>query len=241
VTEDAPTIDLRRSGPSEDEWMAVTARLPPFVLPPVRRLVVVSPHPDDETFGAGGLIATADELGLGVLVVSVTDGEAASALPDLALVRRRELLAALPHLCPAGRYDVVRLGVPDGRVGEHEAAVRRRVRRWIRATDLVVSTLGDDGHPDHESTARAAIDAAWSVGAAARTVPIWAWHCHQPLHSPIGAGHRLDLGPDARRRKHEAVRRFASQIDAPDPVVPPFMLERLLRPFEVLVDPVGAG
>lgn len=241
TTDDRPRIDLRRSGPGEAEWAAVTARLPPFRFPPVRRLVVVSPHPDDETLGAGGLIATADARDLGVLVVSVTDGEAASPRPNLALVRRQEMQAALADLCPRGRYDVVRLGVPDGQVADREADVRRLVRRAIRPTDLVVSTLADDGHPDHESTARATIEAASSAGAAVRTVPVWAWHCHEPLHSPIGTGHRLDLDPAAADRKRVASRRFASQTALPDPVVPPFMLDRLLRPYEVLVDPLGVG
>ena len=41
-----------------------------------QRLVVVSPHPDDEVLACGGLMALAHQSGLRVMVVSVTDGEA---------------------------------------------------------------------------------------------------------------------------------------------------------------------
>jgi hypothetical protein len=39
-----------------------------------RRLLVVSPHPDDETFGCGAAIARAATTGAGVTVVVATDG-----------------------------------------------------------------------------------------------------------------------------------------------------------------------
>jgi hypothetical protein len=41
---------------NESEWRTVFAKLPNWT-PPVRRIVVVSPHPDDETLGLGGFIA----------------------------------------------------------------------------------------------------------------------------------------------------------------------------------------
>jgi GlcNAc-PI de-N-acetylase len=39
------------------------------------RLLVIAPHPDDETVGAGGAIATARERGWNVTVVFVTSGD----------------------------------------------------------------------------------------------------------------------------------------------------------------------
>ena len=47
----------------------------PLSLEGISRLVVVAAHPDDETLGAGGLIATAARLGCAVDIVCATDGE----------------------------------------------------------------------------------------------------------------------------------------------------------------------
>ena len=64
-------------------------------------VVVVSPHPDDETLGVGGLLAELLARGWSVCVVAVTDGEAAhgrqvpSAARRLARRRRAEQEAAL--------------------------------------------------------------------------------------------------------------------------------------------------
>src|SRR5205823_1168784 len=91
---------------------------------PRGRLVVVSPHPDDETLGAGGIIHDLCAGGWTVTVVAVTDGEAAygrddaSAVERLAAIRRQEQSRAIAHL---GKVDVLRVGVPDGEVANAAA------------------------------------------------------------------------------------------------------------------------
>ncbi|PYM62192.1 MAG: hypothetical protein DMD79_11115 [Candidatus Rokuibacteriota bacterium] len=50
-------------------------RLPDAFPPPTTRLLVVSPHPDDETLGAGGLIQRVLHRGGAVAVVLVTSGD----------------------------------------------------------------------------------------------------------------------------------------------------------------------
>ena len=47
----------------------------------------------------------------------------------------------------------------------------------------------------------------------------------------------MDLGPDLTRRKRRAVRCFATQLTGPDPVLPAAVIERLTRPYEVLLGP----
>jgi LmbE family N-acetylglucosaminyl deacetylase len=233
----APVIDLRRAGPDDREWSRRIAGLRPFAWPDAGRLVVVSPHPDDETLGAGGLIAAAADRGLAVLVVAVTDGEASAPVDDLAAVRRRELVAAMGRLDPSGEIDLVHLGLPDGDVTSHVSRLVSILGAELRETDLVACPLLDDGHPDHEATSRAAIVAAAGAGAAVRTFPVWAWHWHEPMTSPINSATRLPLTADVRARKRAAIACYESQLRGDEPVVPAHVLVRLDRATEVFVTP----
>ena len=70
------TFDHRERGTDESVWAASAvldgvARIPE--LP--EHLVVLAAHPDDDTLGAGGLMATAAVAGTDVTVVFASDGE----------------------------------------------------------------------------------------------------------------------------------------------------------------------
>src|SRR5580692_8282234 len=101
VVADRSSFDTSIPGTPECYWAALE---PPAWSPRAGPLVVVAPHPDDETLGAGGLIHTwAARHGLPVVIVSVTDGEAACPeIPNLAAVRRSELEAARRELGSEG-------------------------------------------------------------------------------------------------------------------------------------------
>src|SRR5262245_28993582 len=100
----------------------------PLELPPDARVMVVAPHPDDETIAVGGLLARLSRAGVPLRVIFVTNGDG---YPDavtrtvaarnptsadyLAFGRRREqeALTALARLGVSER-DVRFLGFPDG-------------------------------------------------------------------------------------------------------------------------------
>ena len=99
----------------------------PLTIGPGERLVVVSPHPDDETLGAGGLIQRVLARGGSVRVVLITagDGYVEAVVHELGLPRPRpaqyvaygnrrlkEAGSALRILGPAARLEF--LGFPDG-------------------------------------------------------------------------------------------------------------------------------
>lgn len=232
-----PALDLSRPGPSETTWSAALSGLSSFVWPDVERLVVVSPHPDDETFGAGGLIATAVQRALPVLVVCVTDGEAAFAHPDLGALRRQELTCALAQLGANGSVSADHLALPDGQVGAHTEELHDLLARRIGERDLVVCPVADDGHCDHDAVSDVATAVAVERGAALRWYPVWSWHCHRPERSSLTSAERLVLDPEARRAKQAAMRCYRSQLEGAEPVVPPMMLDRLDRSFEAIVTP----
>ncbi|MGH8323125.1 MAG: PIG-L deacetylase family protein, partial [Steroidobacteraceae bacterium] len=91
-------FDSRNLGTPDSYWQTELASAPTWK-PPAGPIVVVAAHPDDETFGAGGLIHSCALADQEVVVITVTDGEGARTdLPQPGTVRRRELRAALSCL-----------------------------------------------------------------------------------------------------------------------------------------------
>jgi LmbE family N-acetylglucosaminyl deacetylase len=216
------------------ELGAATAAGPPLV---------VAPHPDDEVLGVGGLLSV-----LGAAeVVAVTDGEAShpdsSAVPrtTLAAMRRAETMQALRRLGLAD-VQVHRLGLPDG--GVSERALTQVLAALLRPDRWCIATWRGDGHPDHEAVGRAAAAACRERGARLIEYPIWAWHWASPGDDalPWERARRVSLPEPVLRRKAEAISMFRSQIAPLGPeqadaaVLPPWVLVRFLRPYEVVFE-----
>ena len=166
------------------------------------RLLVFSPHPDDESLGAGGLIQRVLKAGGKVKVVFVTSGDGfpegvekenhvthptAKDYRKYGVERRMEALKAVAAL-GLNEHDAIFLGFPDGgltylrlKFRSHPLAYRSPFTRKnrppvfeciIRNTDytgqdllkeikeviagfrpnMVVTTPGEDQHPDHNAT-----------------------------------------------------------------------------------------
>lgn len=232
-----PPIDLDDAGVDEAAWLAATARLPRWrARVPGRRVVVVAPHPDDETLGVGGTVGMLAAAGAAITIVCATDGEAAPtslSAEELADRRRRELRHAVRHLAPDAQ--VLRLGLPDGHLAEARRALVDALVDILEPGDLVLATLDGDGHPDHDAAGAAARLAAMVRCAELWWYPVWAWHWHDPEASLIAAGRRVELTPAARRAKAAALAEYTSQVGGAGAVVPARHVRRCTRPFEVLV------
>lgn len=243
----SPAFDHRDDGTPEDRWRpALTAAAPALLeLPGYRRLVVVAAHPDDETLGAGGLLAAASRLGLAVTVLVATLGEASHPRSsthtpqDLARVRQVEVRTAVGLLAPSAQVRI--LGLPDGRLTEHRDELRAAVDDCLEGpTTLVAAPFVSDGHPDHEAAGAVANEAAAAVGAVSLGYPIWMWHWGVPGELPAGLL-RLDLEHPDLDRKKEALQCHRSQIhplsDLPgdEAIVPPAFASHFDRDYEIFV------
>jgi LmbE family N-acetylglucosaminyl deacetylase len=129
-------------------------------------------HPDDESFGLGGILSALSGAGVTVRVLCLTHGEASTlgAVTGLAEVRAAELRRAATVL---GVGDVELLDFPDGGLADIPSGVLEVVvEERMDATDLVVvfEPGGVTGHPDH----RAATAAAARV-AARRGLSVLEW------------------------------------------------------------------
>lgn len=240
-------FDHRDPGTSEDAWRrrAPWRDAPPLSLD-IDRLLVVAAHPDDETLGAGGLIATAHAHGIPVSVLVLTDGEAATPdSPATALTRRRECLTALDAL---GGASVRFAGLPDARLRDHEARVRAAIALSLAedpdARTLLAVPWWGDGHGDHRVAGEAALRLA---GARVPVVgyPIWMWHWESPDRADAANWRTLALAPPAQGAKETALRAYESQLAGAGPDEPPIlhagMQAHFRRAVEVFIAPPTAA
>ena len=220
------SFDAREPGTPAATW-AADPRLAAVPLDPRLpggdgSLLVLAAHADDETLGAGALVAAAARSGRRVTVVVVTDGTAshpASPTTTTAVmgdVRRREARAALDELGPGIR--LVALGVPDGAVREHRAAVRERLAELVEelAPTLVVSTWRGDGHRDHRVLGELAAEVAAAADPAPELYeyPVWMWHWATPGHPDVPWTQLVGVAvpEEARRAQQDALARYVSQV-----------------------------
>lgn len=180
--------------------------------PPLARTVVIVPHPDDEVLAFGGTLCRQYGRKLDVVVLAVTDGEAAygsSSRSMLAAIRRHEQLGAVRRLgCRAP--NIVRFGLPDGKVDEHEDHLVELLSDWIKPHDFVIAPWIHDWHPDHEAVGRA-VNAAVPDSARLWSGIVWG-HFHPERASQLdGPVIRVQLTPSEQIRRAIALRVHASQ------------------------------
>lgn len=169
-----------------------------------RKLLVVTAHPDDESFAFGGTIARCADRGGEVTLLCLTRGELGwaggaprpSFIPELARIRTGELQQAATIL---GIATTKLLEFPDSRL--HEVAPRALVDVIKDAVETcrpdVVLTFGEDGlywHKDHAIVFYRTVTAVSSFGGEAPRL----------LHATLARGSMREivtasLGPEAGR------------------------------------------
>jgi LmbE family N-acetylglucosaminyl deacetylase len=204
-------------------------------MPQERSIVIVAPHPDDETLGAGGLIATQRSRQIPVTLLAVTDGETAyPEVPDLGSTRRVEQWRAAEALGLA-RNAIIRFRLCDSAVAESESTLTDRIEACIDSNTLLVAPWQRDPHPDHEACGRAAGTAAGRKGATLICYFFWTWHHFGPECLNGLPLRRLPLSADARARRAKALACHRSQLDRAEgmPILPETLLAPARRPFEI--------
>ena len=249
------TFDHRAEGTREESWLTAErwAEVPALVLTNLTRLVVVAAHPDDESLGAGGLMARAASLGVPIMVVVATNGDASHpnsptmSRQALAELRQTELRAAVTFVAP--RADVVFLNLPDGKLAEHSAALQAQLDGLELAPGaLMVAPWREDGHGDHDVAGVIAAQVARASGAQILEYPIWMWHWAAVNDNAVPWDRfvTLKLGGGEREAKTRAIGAHLSQIEPLSDAVGDEALlgedfrDYFLRPFEVFITPLGS-
>ncbi|MED7666335.1 PIG-L family deacetylase [Pseudomonas moraviensis subsp. stanleyae] len=241
-------------GTSLQQWQGSQrlAELPAIdildLVPLGSRAVIVAPHPDDEVLGCGGIMQLLAAAGRPLQLISVTDGSASHPgsqrwpVERLSVVRPQESAEALRRLgLPMHSLKWLRGGFTDTQVAAQETGLSEFIAGYLHASDVVFTTWREDGHSDHEAVGRASVEAARRVGATCHELPVWTWHWATPEDAsvPWERARKILLSPTHIARKRHAAHAFASQLEGDrdvglGPVLAPYVLDRLLQPFEVV-------
>jgi LmbE family N-acetylglucosaminyl deacetylase len=221
------------AGTLEADWRAwlTTRPLPRLdledLLPSTGRLLVLAAHPDDETLGAGGLIAVAADRGLEVDVVVATAGEGSHpnsptiTAGDLARERTREAVRALAELAPSARVHL--LDLPDGGLARRSTALREQLERVAaprsrdgRRVSVVAAPWRADGHTDHDAAGAVAVEVAGALGVPLLEYPIWVWHWADVDDDRVAWDRAvsLPLSPKTLQQKRSAIACHRTQVTA---------------------------
>lgn len=239
------TFDGRASGTPAATWSADPRfrDLPALALRRTGRTVVVAAHPDDETLGAGGILAELADAGCPAEVVIVSDGSAShpgspTLDPDaLAACRWAEVVEAVHLLSPDS--PITMLGHPDGGLREVRDAIESDLRALLsdgHPVEQLVATWRGDGHRDHRIVGEVCATLADELGCTFLEYPLWLWHWATP-DDPRVPWDRLrvvELADSSVVRKHRAVAAHATQV-APlsaDPHDAPALHHAFLRTFD---------
>jgi LmbE family N-acetylglucosaminyl deacetylase len=216
-------------------------------------VLVLAPHPDDESLGCGGLIADCVSRGQIIRVMILTDGSAShpnsrSYPPDrLAALREAETRDALAALGVASEF-VTFLRLPDGRApirGKGFKTVTMRIVEAVREWGIVTicTTWPGDPHHDHRAAYRLGEIAAQRTKARLLCYPIWGWTLPSNAWVPSIAQHggRIDITPHlpAKQRAIACHRSQTTDLIADDPTafrLSPAFLANFTRSFEVFFD-----
>lgn len=183
-------------------------------------VVVIFPHPDDESFGASGTISKFRDEGIPVTYLCGTLGEMGRNMGNpvfanretLSTFRKKELTEAARQL----DIQVEMLGYRDKTLEfepRHEVAAHLKERiEALGATIVITHYPGYAVHPDHDALGAAVVEAVGKMNEANRP-QVW-------MHA-ISNNHEQDLGKpdivyDVRpywERKLAAIKAHLSQAD----------------------------
>jgi LmbE family N-acetylglucosaminyl deacetylase len=214
--------------------------------------LILAPHPDDESLGAGGLIAAACAAGTAPVVIILTDGGASHPgscsfpPPKLAQLREAEALHAT-SLLGLPRQNLYFFRQPDGQLAAEGDAFGPMVRQAAaigtqHGCGLVIGPWGGDPHCDHEAAAAIAAALAEHFNWRLLSYPVWGWlrDGNDFFEEQSQSGWRLDIRAWLPQ-KAQAIAAHASQYgdlisDSPTGFrLPPELLEIFARNFEVFI------
>jgi LmbE family N-acetylglucosaminyl deacetylase len=222
------------------------ARAKSFTVVGSAATLVLSPHPDDEALGCGGLIAAKRDAGIRVHICYLTDGSGSHlghpTLTPALLARTREAEAREAcRVLGVDQAEVTFLGACDGTLDRLVPAEATALADKIAAVLARVSPgelllpCRADGSSEHEAVFRLVQTALGNFSGPAPRVlefPVWAWRDPRRLWRPLRAAQvwRAEL-PGQLVRKRRAVAAHRSQVEPQPPQAEPALAPEFVSCF----------
>ena len=176
------------------------------------RVLVIAPHPDDETLGCGGVIALHLRAGDTVTVAIVTDGGGSRAgglsRERIVALRREEAREAVGRLSGA---TLMQMGLPEGEWRHEELVERLSALLSETKPHVIYSTSCVDFHPEHIRVALALASALNAAGEGSCNC-VRVYEVQVPL-TPILANLAAPIGPVVHL-KAQALLAYRTQLPA---------------------------
>lgn len=170
-------------------------------LPQTPRVFVVAPHPDDEVFGCGGLLALLAGSGARIQVDIITDGGFGAYGKSVAARHSESTRAAELLGYPAPHF----WDLPDHQLRLNESLVSALVKRFETfMPDLLLVPSVWEVHPDHSVLANASVEALRRSASQATLL-------FYEVGSPLPANLIVDI-TETHAKKQAAMHCFESQL-----------------------------
>jgi LmbE family N-acetylglucosaminyl deacetylase len=206
---------------------ALSVRSLPFRAHNLSPVLVIAPHPDDETLGCGGTISLFTRAGARVHVAIVSDGAASHPTHPLlrphqiADMRRAEAIRATSIL-GVNPGEVSFLGAPDGKLPTMALPLRNKIVSRLASLlreigpKAILLPCRSDGSTEHDAVFKLATMALEEARLNPRLLeyPVWAWRNPHLLALPMLLSRdvwSIDISP-VSDTKAAAVDSYASQL-----------------------------
>ena len=221
----------------------------------VEPILVVAPHPDDETLGCAGAIALLRSMGHTVYILVMSDGTQSHPhsrkYPKAALQQLREAeTCRAMEILGVEEPCITFFALPDGAIATAlapgSAAIDQCQTYLANITpQLILLPWRHDPHPDHRATWQILQTALARLDLCPRLLeyPIWDWDIHQRqlLAEPAVQPWRLDIA-EVFALKQQAISAYLSQttdLINDDPTgfrLTPEMLGNFTQPWELYLE-----
>lgn len=194
--------------------------------PPGNRVLVLAPHPDDETLGCGGAIRLYAESKKDIKVVFLTSGDKADPshrlsqqafqkphITDYSLMREREAEKAL-HILGVADYEFLRF--PDRGLAAHRAEAGELLLKIADGfrPDIVYSPSMIELNPDHRTAAGLAIELQKAMRPADNDGTPFSLIFYE-VTTPLRPNLLVDVTPVYEKKK-KALKEYRSQLKLTD-------------------------